>query len=64
MTKKYKVSWRKGRKRGAIGISYPDSITVEAKNPEEAHLKAYNTHEHLMFVRVTEIENRDNEHGN
>ena len=56
MTKTYDVSWKSGRKAGAIGIFYPDSVTVAAETPEEALLKAYETHEHLIFVTVSETE--------
>ena len=51
----YKVSWSAGRTLGAIGIFYPDSVTVTAETPDGAIRKAYETHEHLMFVTVTEI---------
>jgi len=51
----YKVSWNFGRKKGALGKFYPDSVTVEAATPEAALNKAYETHDHLMFVTVTEI---------
>ena len=54
--KTYRVSWRKGRRIGAIGIDYPDSVIVQANSPYDAHMKAYDTHEHLMFVDVTEME--------
>ena len=54
--KTYRVSWRQGRRAGAIGIFYPDSVVVQAENEEAAHLKAYDTHEHLMFVTVTELD--------
>ena len=54
--KTYRVSWRKGRRTGAIGILYPDSVVVQAENEKAAHLKAYDTHEHLMFVTVTEMD--------
>ena len=50
--KTYKVSWRKGRLSGAQGKHYPDSVVVQAENEKAAHLKAYDTHEHLMFVNV------------
>ena len=50
--KNYNVSWKHGRKVGAIGIFYPDSVNVAAEPPEEARLKAYETHEHLMMVTV------------
>ncbi len=53
--KKYRVEWRQGRKIGAIGIFYPDSVVVYAEDEEAAHLKAYNTHEHLTGINVTEI---------
>ena len=52
MCKTYEVSWKRGRKVGAIGIFYPGSVTVAAETPEAALLKAYETHEHLMFVTV------------
>tara|TARA_R100001244_G_scaffold63070_1_gene52413 strand:- start:636 stop:833 length:198 start_codon:yes stop_codon:yes gene_type:complete len=55
-TKIYKVSWERGRKVGAIGIFYPDSVTVMAETPEEALRKAYETHEHLKWPTVTEQE--------
>jgi hypothetical protein len=54
-TKCYKVSWSKGRKVGAIGIFYPDSVTVTVDTPEDAIRKAYETHEHLMFVAVDRV---------
>ena len=53
--KTYRVSWQKGRLVGAQGIFYPDSVVVQAENERAAHLKAYDTHEHLMFVDVTEM---------
>ena len=53
--KRYRVSWKKGRKAGALGVFYPDSVTVEAETPEAARLKAYETHEHLMFVTIEEV---------
>lgn len=52
---KYKVSWKKGRRIGAEGILYPGNLIVYADNELEAHLKAYETHEHLMFVSITEL---------
>ena len=52
MSKTYNVSWKSGRKVGAIGIFYPGGVTVAAETPEEAILKAYETHDHLMFVTV------------
>ena len=54
--KTYKVSWQKGRRAGAQGIFYPDSVVVQAENERAAHLKAYDTHEHLMNVNVTELD--------
>ena len=55
-TKTYDVSWKRGRKVGAIGVFYPGGVTVAAETPEEALLKAYKTHEHLMFITVSETE--------
>ena len=54
--KTYKVSWQKGRRAGAQGRHYPDSVIVQAENEKAAHLKAYDTHEHLMHVNVTEMD--------
>jgi hypothetical protein len=36
-----------GRRVGAIGITHPVLITVEADNEMAAALKAYDTHEHI-----------------
>jgi hypothetical protein len=57
--KNYRVSWRQGRRAGAQGIFYTDSVVVQAENEKAAHLKAYDTHEHLMFVTVTEMDESD-----
>ena len=54
--KTYRVSWRQGRRAGAQGIFYPDGVVVQAENEKAAHLKAYDTHEHLMHVTVTEMD--------
>jgi hypothetical protein len=54
-TKRYKVSWKKGRKKDALGVFYPGSVFVEAETPEAAKLEAYKTHEHLMFVTIEEV---------
>ena len=54
--KTYRVSWKQGRRAGAEGIFYPDSVVVQAENEKAAHLKAYDTHEHLLFVTVTELD--------
>ncbi len=56
---KYRVSWRQGRKAGAIGIFYPDSVEVEAEDPAHAIHKAYETHEHLVGVHVEDVTNHD-----
>ena len=53
--KTYRVSWRKGRLSGAQGIFYPDSVVVYAEDEDAAHLKAYDTHEHLTGINVIEI---------
>ena len=60
--KTYKVSWQKGRLIGAQGIFYPDSVVVQAENEKAAHLKAYDTHEHLMHVTVTEMDESNVSH--
>ena len=44
-----------GRLSGAIGISYPCEVVVEAPDAAAAYLKTYETHEHLSEVNVTEI---------
>jgi len=54
--KTYRVSWEKGRLAEAQGILYPGSVVVQAENKTDAHLKAYETHEHLMFVDITEVD--------
>ena len=54
--KTYRVSWEKGRPAGAQGIFYPGSVVVQAENKTDAHLKAYETHEHLMFVDIIEVD--------
>ena len=53
--KTYKVSWKKGRRAGALGVFYPDSVIVEAENRCEAWLKAYETHEHMQEVSIEEV---------
>tara|TARA_R100000315_G_C5221070_1_gene132906 strand:- start:474 stop:650 length:177 start_codon:yes stop_codon:yes gene_type:complete len=55
MTDHYRVSWQKGRRIGAEGILYPDSVVVQAASEEEAILKAYETHEHLCFAKAEKI---------
>jgi hypothetical protein len=55
MTDHYRVSWRKGRRIGAQGIFYPDSVVVQAASEEEAIRKAYETHEHLFFAEAEKI---------
>ena len=60
--KTYRVSWRKGRRIGAIGMDYPDSVIVQANSPYDAHMKAYDTHEHLIFVTVTEMDESNVSH--
>tara|TARA_R110002020_G_scaffold18907_1_gene65280 strand:+ start:567 stop:749 length:183 start_codon:yes stop_codon:yes gene_type:complete len=57
--KTYNVSWKSGRRVGAIGVFYPDSVDVVAETPEEALLKAYETHEHLTMVTVEEKNKND-----
>ena len=53
--KTYKVSWKKGRRAGALGAFYPDFVIVQAETPEDAKLSAYKNHEHLQDVTVEEL---------
>ena len=53
--KTYRVSWEKGRKAGALGVTYTGGVIVRAASPEAARLKAYETHEHLRCVKVEEV---------
>lgn len=42
--------WRckfRGRRVGAIGITYEHNVVVEAQTPEEAEAKLYEKYEHI-----------------
>jgi len=52
---KVKVSGH-GRKVGAIGITHPFTVTVEADTVEEARLKTYEHFESLSGLRFKGIE--------
>jgi hypothetical protein len=43
-----------GRKKGAIGVMHPVRIEVKADSAEAAALKAYDTHDHVMWLKVVE----------
>lgn len=47
-----------GRKIGAIGIFYENTIEVEAEDAERARMEVYKTHEHLTGFTATEIVDR------
>ena len=42
-----------GRNRGAIGIFYPMTTTVEGDTEEQAQLNLYERYEHLSHLRLT-----------
>lgn len=48
-----------GRKIGAIGVTYPVTLTVEVDNEAEARWAAYKTHENITGginrIRVTRL---------
>lgn len=48
---KFRVSFN-GRKIGAIGLFGFHIVEVEAETPEDAALKAYDTHEHISGTRA------------
>lgn len=54
---RYRIKFS-GRKIGAIGIFYPVALDIEADDPTDALLKAYETHEHIHNPRVYDA------HGN
>lgn len=43
------------RNIGAIGITYPNTYTVEADTPEAARLALYEKWEHISHLKLTEI---------
>ena len=47
-----------GRKKNAIGITYPIQTYVEAENKEEANLKLYDNFDHIMFARYTKLKSK------
>lgn len=49
--KKFKLSFR-GRQVGAIGIMQGFSVEIEAEDERAAVLKLYDTHEHIMGLRI------------
>ncbi len=51
---RYEVRFQ-GRKAGALGITYPCRVFVEAESADEARLRAYDAHEHISNVQVREL---------
>lgn len=49
--KKYTFTFT-GRLTGAIGKTVKFTKTVEAENIDDAHLKLYDTHEHIKILSV------------
>lgn len=54
---KYKLTFG-GRKKGAIGISGVCTVVVEAFHPDDAWLKAYDTHEHIYPLSIQQLPDR------
>ena len=52
----YKIRFR-GREINAIGVFYPITETVKAKNPRLAIDELYKKYEHIMFIKVYQIKN-------
>lgn len=50
----YEVSFR-GRPIDSIGLIRNCTVEVEAEDEKHAVKKAYETHDHLMFVKVKQI---------
>lgn len=49
---RYLVQAKSGRRVGAIGITHPIAVYVEADNADAALIEAYNYIEHLAGVTV------------
>ena len=52
--KRYLVTFY-GRRNSAIGICHDCTLTVEAENEAAARSCIYDTHEHVNYLRVTEL---------
>jgi hypothetical protein len=50
----YKATFM-GRQKGAIGIFYKITDTVEADNREDANLKLYDNYEHISLLQLVEV---------
>jgi hypothetical protein len=44
-----------GRTKGALGLTYPCTATVQAKDEKEALVKLYDTHEHIFGAKFKEV---------
>lgn len=45
-----------GKTNGALGRTYPVQINVYADNEEMARIAIYQEYEHLMFVKITPMQ--------
>ena len=52
---KYHVTFN-GRTSGALGVTHPCAVTVEASGEDAAILQCYETHEHISSPKVTEVD--------
>lgn len=48
-----------GRTKGAIGVFYNVSTTIEAENEHKAHNKLYDFYEHIMDLKLKEVKDDD-----
>lgn len=46
-----------GKTKGAIGISYTISTTVEADDKEQARIKLYDRYESVLMLKLEEMSN-------
>lgn len=51
---KYHIIFR-GRKKGAIGYSERQEVTVEAEDFEQAQLRLYDNYEHVAFPIIERV---------
>jgi hypothetical protein len=53
--KLYQATFR-GRKAGAIGIFYTITTTVKGKDKKEARLNLYKDYDHIMNLKLKEVD--------
>jgi hypothetical protein len=51
---KFQISFT-GRERGAGGVFYPISFTLEVENEKEIVNKVYEKYEHVQFLKAVEV---------